>query len=274
MAMTVTDNLPVVIDAPELETKLVSSLLTIFADEPVEEKGTERKVRPVRKMRAAASKKASGHRVTYTLVDAGDKRAVRISNAVHQAVKMALISSHRGFAFDPAIIELAEVIERTLPKARQQRSEQAIEKMVDALVETHDPIAKVSAEIDAANAQARVKFIRNFMTLTSEEVTEAAGSVARNRSQTASRWKAEGKIFGLLWQGQDRFPAFQFKDGRPRSVIGKILAALPSAMSPWEIAFWMVSTNSWLDGQAPRAVLDDEDRVVAAAREQAEAVIG
>ena len=175
---------------------------------------------------------------------------------------------------DPATVELAQVIGRTLPAARQKASEAAVEKMVEALVETQDPLAQVNGRIDAMNAAARHRFINDFLTYTAADVAREAGSTARNRHQTASRWKAERAIFSVPFQGLDRFPAFQFSHGQPLPVIADILRHLPDAMSPWEIAFWFVSTNGWLGGEAPVTCLGDSDRVIEAARLEGEAIIG
>jgi hypothetical protein len=200
-------------------------------------------------------------------------RLEKLIHAVRAAIRTTVDETEHRHAFlDPSVLAIAEVVERTLPRTRQQISQDTIEKLVDALAETHDPVAQLNAEIDSDNARARVRFMNNFLTLTAEDVTTAAGSIAKNRSQTASRWKSEGKIFSVPWQGQERFPAFQFKDGRPLPIIAKILAALPAGMSPWEIAFWFVSANSWLDGAAPRAKLNSEDGVIEAARSEAAAI--
>jgi len=49
---------------------------------------------------------------------------------------------------------------------------------------------------------------------------------------------------------------------------------LGSRRTPWQIAFWLTSTNSWLDGVAPVDWLGEEDAVVAAAENEVGAVIG
>lgn len=177
-------------------------------------------------------------------------------------------------AADPAIQRLTEVIERSLPRARREASEATIEKMVGALVETQDPIAQASAAIDAGNARARHRFMSEVATLTADEVAQHFGSTARNRHQLTSRWKRQGRVLSVPWQGLERYPAFQFKEGRPLTVIGDVLKALPGRMSAWERAFWFVSTNGWLDGAAPHERLGDPDRVIAAARAEGEAVVG
>lgn len=175
---------------------------------------------------------------------------------------------------DPATVQLAQIIGKTLPAARQKASEAAVEKMVEALVETQDPLAQVNGKIDAMNAAARHRFINNFLSYTAAQVAGEAGSTARNRHQTASRWKAEGAIFSVPFQNLDRFPAFQFSHGQPLPVIAETLRHLPAAMSAWEIAFWFVSTNGWLGGEAPVKCLGDRERVIEAARLEGEAAIG
>jgi len=205
------------------------------------------------------------------------------SQTAEQEFRGAIVNAVRGtlnFAqgyvsnLDPAVIPIVNAVQLALPEARRRASEETIGRLVDALVETHDPLASVNADIDAANAAAQVRFMNNFLTYSAEEVTKNAGSSAKNVSQTASRWKSQGKIFSVLFQGRERFPGFQFKDGRPLPVIAEILATLPESMSPWERAFWFVSTNGWLDGASPRDCLKMPERVVGAARREREAIVG
>jgi hypothetical protein len=98
---------------------------------------------------------------------------------------------------------------------------------------------------------------RDVADIAAEEIAERAGSKAQNRHQAASRWKGEGKIFSVPWQGLERFPAFQFDHGRPIPAVASALAALPDRMSRWEVAFWFVSTNGWLAGKSPQDALRD-----------------
>lgn len=194
---------------------------------------------------------------------------------IEEAIEDALLEIERLHALiDPAVAPIAKIVERTLPAARAQISEANIERMVGVLVETQDPLASINAEIDAANAKARHHFIDDVPTLTAEEINRNAGSKARNQHQTASRWKADRKIFSVPFQRKERFPCFQFKDGRPIAAIATILDALPNDMSPWEIAFWFVSTNGWLDDKAPADCLDKPDEVIEAARLESEDVVG
>lgn len=112
--------------------------------------------------------------------------------------------------------------------------------------------------------------------------TEAA-VVATNKptgSPDAIRqWRREGRIFGVRYKGEDRYPAFQFENGMPKSVIAKILehlspedlvarsnSDLEPPYSEWATAFWFAGANGWLEGEIPVELIDlDPMAVVMAA---------
>ncbi|MCO6415803.1 methyltransferase domain-containing protein [Siccirubricoccus sp. KC 17139] len=48
-------------------------------------------------------------------------------------------------------------------------------------------------------------------------------------------------------------------------MVARVLAELPERKSPWQVAFWFVSTSGWLGGATPAPRLADGDAVVAAA---------
>lgn len=51
--------------------------------------------------------------------------------------------------------------------------------------------------------------------------------MSANLSQTAYRWRREGRIFAVTHGGTDLYPAFQFgDDGQPRPIIAEVLAIL------------------------------------------------
>jgi hypothetical protein len=60
-------------------------------------------------------------------------------------------------------------------------------------------------------------------------LTEAAVA-AMNRStgspDAVRQCRLEGRIFAVLYQGEDRYPAFQFENGVPKSAIANILKHL------------------------------------------------
>jgi hypothetical protein len=75
-------------------------------------------------------------------------------------------------------------------------------------------------------------------------------------------------------RGSELYPAFQFREGQPHPAVAKILRELPKQMSPWQIAFWFVSSNGWLRGATPADRLDDEEAVVKAAHRESEPIVG
>ncbi|MCY4259195.1 MAG: hypothetical protein OXC91_02875 [Rhodobacteraceae bacterium] len=153
------------------------------------------------------------------------------------------------------------------------RSERNIERLLEMIVEDI-PRHPVDIELEIENAGMRAEYLAENNLLTAQEVRDRSGLKPRNRSEPASRWKREGKIFAVRKGAIDLYPAFQFVDGSPRPVIKKILAELGDEFTAWQVAFWFQSGNGWLDGEEPRDCLDQVDDVVMAARRLAEPTIG
>jgi len=176
--------------------------------------------------------------------------------------------------------DLSPVIAKVIvqaPQAVRARRGAFTEAHLDALVDVylaHDPLAGPLAEIERDNAEAQARFIETVKCYSAEEVAALAGHAAANRSATATRWKSQRAIFGVRRLGRDRYPAFQFQDGRPRKVIGKALKALPEGMSPWQTALWFASPNGWLEGAAPMDRLGDEAALVVAATREGDDWVG
>ncbi len=101
--------------------------------------------------------------------------------------------------------------------------------------------SNLAADIEVDNAILRARYLDGHKTYTSREVRELSGLATRNPSEPASRWKRHRRIFGVPVGNQDRYPAFQFAEGRPRPEIARIMAVLPTGMSPWQVAFWFAS---------------------------------
>lgn len=177
-----------------------------------------------------------------------------------------------GFAADPMIRKLVERLPSIIAARRRTLTEKHIEALVDAYLPA-DALASVMPDIEADNAKAQADFLRAYPTLTADQVAERAGHGAANRSATANRWKAEQKIFAVRAGGREVYPAFQFKDGRPRPSLRPALKAL-ATRSGWQTAFWFVTPNSWLGGPAPIDRLDDGEALAGAAAHEAEAWVG
>lgn len=136
------------------------------------------------------------------------------------------------------------------------------------------PFAGTNPELDLENVKMRAACLAETKLLTAAQVCEQSGLNPRKKSEPASRWKREKRIFAVRKGGVNLYPAFQFAGGRPRPVIRKILAETADSFTPWQIAFWFESGNGWLDGEQPQDCLDRAEDVVMAAKRLAEPAIG
>src|SRR5574337_602235 len=149
------------------------------------------------------------------------------------------------------------------------QNELLTEQLIDAMSLSGGPVSPATARQAQRNAEARQKLIDEFGLYHGDHVADLAGSAARNRSATASRWLAARKIFAVNHRGSLLYPSFQFgTDGRPRQVVARVLVAFdPYGLDGWETALWFTTASGWLDDQRPVDLLTREpDQVVDAAR--------
>jgi len=133
----------------------------------------------------------------------------------------------------------AMLVERALvrlPALVSARSAAIQEHNIDKLLEIiagDVPYAVTDAEIDLENAEMRSTYLAEVKLLTAAQVHEQSGLGSRNKSEPASRWKRERKIFAVRKGVTYLYPAFQFENGQPRPIIGKILAEITDKFTPW-----------------------------------------
>jgi hypothetical protein len=173
----------------------------------------------------------------------------------------------------PVVTRAMAALPRIASARQAEISERNIESLVDILL-SDTPRAKVDADLELDNAELRAAYIKQTATLTGAQVRAASGLSPKNKSEPASRWKREGKVFAVRRGGIDIYPAFQFADGAPLPALKAVLAALPGALTPWQTALWFASGNGWLDGAAPQERLATPDEVIAAARQLATPAAG
>lgn len=113
--------------------------------------------------------------------------------------------------------------------------------------------------------------------LLAREVSERAGSgsAIKNPSAVPNRWKQSKKIFAIPSEGKDLYPAYALDEGgQPLPVIKRILQIFDNTKTPWSLAFWFGSANSWLSSQKPKDLLTIKpDAVVNAAIKEKEGPI-
>ena len=142
------------------------------------------------------------------------------------------------------------------------RSERNIERLLEMIVED---MHSVDIDLEIENAEMRAEYLADNKLLTAQDVRDQWGLNPRNKSEPASRWKREGKIFAVRNGAIDLYPAFQFVDGSPRPVIKEILVEISEDFTAWQVAFWFASGSGWLNGEEPQNCLDQVDDVLMAA---------
>lgn len=182
---------------------------------------------------------------------------------------------------DPARRTTMDVID-LIHKSSTANQEALAEKDIKALTDAYSTINRhKGATINVARAlledeyaKRRAQFITQIETFSGPELAGIAGHTAGNPSATASRWKASGKVFSVGSPEGERFPVFQFADGKPVAVVADVLALMRSTRSDWQIAFWFTSPNAYLGGAKPSDRLSDRDEILMAARREIDTLIG
>jgi hypothetical protein len=124
-------------------------------------------------------------------------------------------------------------------------------------------------DIRRARKQARAleDVLENSDWLTAKEIGERGRFSPSKLAAPANRWKREGKIFAVPYQGQHRFPHYGLDEAfRPVAGLESILK-LFGPISPWRAAVWFESTNAWLENHRPRELLGNEPEKVLRAAE-------
>jgi hypothetical protein len=92
-----------------------------------------------------------------------------------------------------------------------------------------------------------------------------------NPSLPASDWKERGLIFGVIWDGNEYFPRYQFDASyQPLPIISEILEAFGTEADTWDIAAWFhypngritISGPNGFEAVAPKNALDRRQDVL------------
>jgi hypothetical protein len=111
----------------------------------------------------------------------------------------------------------------------------------------------------------RDRLVERIEVLTGADLEEQAAAAGIAEPDIVSHWKRAGEIVSLPYRGAEVFPAFQFWDARPNTVVAAVLRALPAAYSSAQIVQWFTTRNPVLGERAPIDMIDDSDAVLRAA---------
>src|SRR5258705_1816105 len=148
------------------------------------------------------------------------------------------------------LAELAPLVTARIKEKRQTD----FKSLIDVLLRG---VKLRTLDIHRAQQQAKAleAVLENSEWLTAEEIGERGKFSPSNLAAPANRWKQEGKIFAVPYQGQDRFPRYALDEAfRPVPGLESVLK-LFGLISPWRIAVWFESTNAWLESHRPRELL-------------------
>jgi hypothetical protein len=161
------------------------------------------------------------------------------------------------------LTELAPLVSARIKEKRQTD----FKSLLDVLLRG---VKLRTLDIHRAQQQAKAleAVLENSEWLTAEEIGERGKFSPSNLAAPANRWKQEGKIFAVPYQGQDRFPRYALDEAfRPIPGLEPVLK-LFGPISPWRVAVWFESTNAWLESHRPRELLGNEPGKVLLAAER------
>lgn len=94
--------------------------------------------------------------------------------------------------------------------------------------------------------------------LPAQEVSRRGGAAAgvKNPSGLPNRWKRAGKIFAITSKGRDLYPGYALDiGGQPLPLMKKIIELFGETKTPWSLALWFGTPNSWLGNKKPKDLL-------------------
>jgi len=176
------------------------------------------------------------------------------------------LSPGREDAAEP-VRQALQAIAPFVADATIARQDEVFRNVVDGII-AGTPIRGLDAVRAALEQRAIAAIFAGTEWLTAEQIGRLRDPGAKNPHGTANRWRTEGKIFALTKGGVLYYPRYAFDEVLdPHPVVADVLSVL-TGYSPYRLASWFESTNSYLGGARPRERLNvDPSAVVVAARE-------
>lgn len=179
--------------------------------------------------------------------------------------------------------EVADKLKKALARLTElshQDRDAARQAELDAKTELYFSLygAKLNVQDEQIerNALERQQFASEYPLWDAGHVARFMRSAGAHRAALANKLKARGKIFSVRIppDNRDYYPAFQFDPDtrKPWPAIAEVLRLLAGKRRGWELAFWFVTENGWLEGDARPVELlaTDPEAIVEAARREAE----
>jgi len=181
----------------------------------------------------------------------------------------------------PLMQAATEYVSHALPSLLDRKREEATERWMQVyledFVEQEGIPAQLLREAEMV-ARSKARIVKSEQFWPAAKIMQLTGSTAGNTSATPNRWKKQGLTYAIRMdsEGTDLFPLYSLdpEEGyRPRKAMKDILREFKEK-TPWRIAFWFESPNSYLRNRKPREVLcGAPERVIEAARIEAEGVV-
>ncbi|MBT2304459.1 hypothetical protein J7E70_28930 [Variovorax paradoxus] len=146
-------------------------------------------------------------------------------------------------------------------EAINELERQSIQELVDEVEPRRPAATRIDLEKRAIDA-----VLQGTEWSSAAEIGQRLDAKAANPHAAVSRWQQSGRIFGIDHRGKKIYPAYIFDaTWQPLPAVKTILAVLED--SPFRVAAWFESTNSFLGGKRPREVIASAPEAVVAAAE-------
>ncbi len=205
-----------------------------------------------------------------------DKTQVQVSASDMSYPKFATLSGEelRHLKTDKGSHYLVMELPEALAGSRQERVlqlalESALRLTASLTGEAPQSVIQATAralpsgQMVDAQTQLSERILRESEWLTARDISMRAGLALSNPSAAPNRWKTKKRIFALSVNGRDYYPAYGLDEGYiPLPVMARLIALFGERKTPWGMAIWLGSDNSWLGGRKPKELLATEPEAV------------
>ncbi|WP_158782149.1 integrase [Pantoea sp. BAV 3049] len=187
----------------------------------------------------------------YLVIDLG--QAVERNPVFNETVKVAMRAAMN------AVLASMNMPETETKKTNVTRRKAPVVTLDEAKT---DRVAR--AERNARRLeQLTARILEESEWLTARELSEKANFQNSNPSAGPNRWKSAGSIFALQLNGKDNYPLYALDEGfRPVPVVKQVISLFGERKTPWGLAIWFGSANSWLGGSKPKDMLTTQPQQV------------